>query len=445
MQDYPDIQATDSVGGSRSNLLARDNAVKSCFAGTAYPATGLLQGMMCYRTDLNKLYTLEQVSPAVWREVILSSAVGTAAGKNIGTSGDTIPKNDTANTFSAQQTFAAGVALANQSITGNSGSITIDTDVRLNASTTKKINFLVNNTSAMSVETDRGVVIGGPTGGSKGAGTLNATDIYKNGNQIKTAAYKDTGTSGDTVPTWNNLGNAAALNLASQAEAEAGTATDKLMTPQRVAQAIAINAVGGKLLATRIYNTAGAGTYSKNASAKYIRVRLWGGTGGGGAASANAGGQPAAGGGGAGAGYSEEVIQNSTLNSTESYTVGAAGAAGTGSSGAPGNGGAGGTSSFGTTPYLSATGGGGGTRGNNSGTFAGGTPGNGSNGDLNLTGQKGDIGVAAPTNYEIAHGGRGGISPFGVSYGGDGATSYASGFNTGAAGQPGLIIIEEYA
>lgn len=239
MQDYPDILATDSVGGSRSNLLARDNAVKSCFAGTTYPSTGLLQGMLCYRTDLNKLYVMEQVSPAIWREVILTSAIGTAATKNIGTSGDTIPKNDTANTFSALQTFAAGVALANQSITGNSGAITIDADVRLNANSTKKLNFLINGTSAMTVETDRGVVVGGPTGGSKGAGTLNAVDIYKNGNQIKTAAYKDTGTTGDTIPTWNNLGNAVALNLASQAEAEAGTAANKIMTPERTAQAIA--------------------------------------------------------------------------------------------------------------------------------------------------------------------------------------------------------------
>lgn len=442
MQDYPDILATDSVGGSRSNLLARDNAVKSCFAGTAYPGTGLLQGMMCYRTDLNKLYTLEQVSPAIWREVILSSAVGTAAGKNIGTSGDTIPKNDTANTFSAQQTFAAGVALANQSITGNSGSITIDTDVRLNANNTKKVNFLINNTSAMSVESDRGVVIGGPTGGSKGAGTLNAVDIYKNGNQIKTAAYKDTGTSGDTVPTWNNLGNAAALNLASNSEALAGTANDKIMTPLRVAEAIGANAVGGKLLATRIYNTAGAGTYSKNASARYIRVRLWGGTGAGGGATAGGSGTPySCGGSGGGAGYSEKVIDNASINSSESYTVGAAGS----TSGFGTNGGNGGTSSFGTTPYLSATGGQGG-KGTNSDPL-GGTPGAGSGGDLNLTGQSGQTGMEQSANISITTGDTlGGSSPFGVSWGGKGGRAVGNGSQVvGGAAMAGLIIVEEYA
>lgn len=43
---------------------------------------------------------------------------------------------------------------------------------------------------------------------------------------------------GDTVPTAN-------LDLASQAEAEAGTASTKVMTPQRTAQAIAALGGGG--------------------------------------------------------------------------------------------------------------------------------------------------------------------------------------------------------
>lgn len=442
MQDYPDILATDSVGGSRSNLLARDNAVKSCFAGTTYPSTGLIKGMLCYRTDLNKLYVMEQVSPAIWREVILTSAIGTAATKNVGTSGDTIPKNDTTNTFSALQTFAAGVALATQSITGNSGAITLDADVRISANSTKKINFTINGVSSMTVETDRGVVIGGPTGGSKGAGTLNAVDIYKNGNQVKTAAYKDTGTSGDTIPTWNNLGNAVALNLASQAEAEAGTAADRLMTPQRVAQAIATNAVGGKLLATRIYNTAGAGTYSKNASAKYIRVRLWGGTGAsGGILSSGTTGGATTGAGGGGGGYAELIIQNSSIASTENYSVGAAGVAG---SLGTGTGGTGGATSFGSTPFATANGGTGGS--------GYGSPGNGGTasgaGALLLTGQKGLRGQAvtgSSTAAEIGVG-RGGASPFAASFGADGNAVQGNGGQiAGLAGQAGLLIIEEYA
>lgn len=44
-----------------------------------------------------------------------------------------------------------------------------------------------------------------------------------------------------------DLGNAATLDLASQAEAEAGSSTTKLMTPQRTAQAIAALAEGGGL------------------------------------------------------------------------------------------------------------------------------------------------------------------------------------------------------
>lgn len=242
-----------------------------------------------------------------------------------------------------------------------------------------------------------------------------------------------------------SLGNMATASAASQAEAEAGLVSTSIMTPQRTAQAIAAlaDSSSGRLIGIVVFNS--SGTYTKNNNANYIRARVWGGTGGSGGANANAGGDPCASGAGAGAGYSEEKISNSLIGATETVTVGAAGAAGAGTIGAPGAGGTGGTSSFGTTPFLSAAGGTGGAAGNGSGNKSGGTGGAGSGGDINLTGQNGGASWANNAAGFGALGGRGGASPFGVSFGADGVSIPNSGSSAGQAGQAGLVIIEEYA
>lgn len=68
-QSYDSIAGSDSISGSRLPLQARDDAVKSCFSGTAFPTTDLLVGMLCYRTDQEKLYQLRSTGPDTWVEI----------------------------------------------------------------------------------------------------------------------------------------------------------------------------------------------------------------------------------------------------------------------------------------------------------------------------------------------------------------------------------------
>lgn len=211
-QNFPEIAATDLVSASRVNILARDDALKSNFAGTTYPTSGLIAGQVCFRTDLKKAYFLEQASPAIWREIVFASNLGTAASAAIGTSGDTVPKNNTANIWSALQTFASGFNFGSQTLTGNSGSIKADTDLRLNALVEKNINFLVNSASKMIINSDGGITVGAASGGSKGDGSINAVLLYQNGTPLGTAATKNTGVGTGKIPLYESFGDLAFLD-----------------------------------------------------------------------------------------------------------------------------------------------------------------------------------------------------------------------------------------
>ena len=65
-QTFGDVLSTDLIRDSRQPLLDNDNTVRSCQAGTAFPTTDLHIGMLCYRTDEQKLYTLTSTGPSVW-------------------------------------------------------------------------------------------------------------------------------------------------------------------------------------------------------------------------------------------------------------------------------------------------------------------------------------------------------------------------------------------
>ena len=56
MQKYTEIDENKTLGESRELLLNNDKTAISCNAGTAFPATNLQVGMLCFRTDLKKLY-----------------------------------------------------------------------------------------------------------------------------------------------------------------------------------------------------------------------------------------------------------------------------------------------------------------------------------------------------------------------------------------------------
>lgn len=173
----------------------------------------------------------------------------------------------------------------------------------------------------------------------------------------------------------------------------------------------------------------GSGTYTVPTNAKYLTVRMIGGGGNGGSAV----GATAGGGGGAG-GYLEGII--TSLSSTYSYAVGAAG----------------GATTFGTSLFTAN---GGSTGISNSFAAVGGSGGTASGGYLNLTGGSGGYGWASSPYYS---GGIGASTQFGgfaqnsgtnngngssaTSYGGGGSGAVGSG--TSGSGMGGIIIVTAY-
>jgi hypothetical protein len=182
------------------------------------------------------------------------------------------------------------------------------------------------------------------------------------------------------------------------------------------------------------FTSSGTGTWTKpGGSPKTTRVIACGG-GGGGGSGADLAATTAGSGGGAGGGADcwEAFFATASLGSTETVTVGAGGSGGTAvsSTGAGNPGGAGGVSSFGTTAYFNAYGGGGGQGGasaaNTGGGGAGSPWGVGSVGSGGTGGSGNSINGGSGTN--------GGGGPYmGTGGGGAGDTSGAAGSQGGVS------------
>lgn len=172
-QTYPTIPSTDSLTASRQKLLDRDDAATSNFSGTAFPSTGLLVGMTCYRTDQNILYVLKDTTPT-WIEV--SDAAGASGlspratiletARTFAITGDA---SATGVTFNGSANVTLSLTLGNSGVTaGTYGKVTVDAKGRVTAGTT-----LVNADLPASGATagtytkvtinDRGVVTSGTT------------------------------------------------------------------------------------------------------------------------------------------------------------------------------------------------------------------------------------------------------------------------------------------
>lgn len=179
----------------------------------------------------------------------------------------------------------------------------------------------------------------------------------------------------------------------------------------------------------------GNGTWNRPSGVRYIKVKLVAGGGGGGGHGES----------GAAGGYSERVLDVTTIPSV-SVTIGGGGG-GTWYANAGGNGAG---SSFG--PYISCGGGHGANRQNQ---HSGGVSGSGSGGDLNIhQGSGGDhhhsygmggashFGGAAPSGHpqggNFAHNHQGHAAP------GTGGTGGYFHDNRGSDGRPGICVVEEY-
>ncbi len=198
----------------------------------------------------------------------------------------------------------------------------------------------------------------------------------------------------------------------------------------------------GRLLNTQVFQTPGTSTYTPTPGTQYVEVEVVGGGGAaGGSPATNASQNSAAGSGGSGA-YARKLIASGFSGVT--VTVGATGGGVSG-----GTGGNGGASSFGS--HVAANGGQGGqtagpTSTSNNFYAAGGAAGvAGSSGNLNFSGISG-VGVLVigsqgtnPTETPSVFAG-------GAGSGGPGNSSPPSAaVKTGQSGQPGIVIVREYA
>lgn len=213
----------------------------------------------------------------------------------------------------------------------------------------------------------------------------------------------------------------------------------------------------GLLLAITYYIAAGSYTFTPQVGTRIIVVEIWGGGGSAGGAAATGASIAVPGSGGAG-GYSNKVI--TTINASETVTIGAGAAA---PAAGANNGGTGGTTSFGA--HCSATGGTGGTGAPAAASSnpPGGQGGVGSGGNLNINGGDGQFGIGitaipiaqpAPGGYAARGGtpghvgGNGANGGAGNIPGGGGSGSYSfggAGATAGGAGADGGAIVYEYS
>jgi hypothetical protein len=66
MQSFTVLATSDTLSTSRTYLNDNFTTLNSNNSGTSFPATNLVVGMFCYRTDLGATYQLKSTGPSVW-------------------------------------------------------------------------------------------------------------------------------------------------------------------------------------------------------------------------------------------------------------------------------------------------------------------------------------------------------------------------------------------
>lgn len=444
-QDFPLIPATQSLSSSREPLTQRDDAAASNFSGTAFPTTNLLVGMLCHRTDQGKIYSLKDLTPT-WIEVLdVGGASGLApratqlqTARGFSITGDVEAESVT---FNGTGPVALNTTLTNTGVTaGTYPKVTVNAKGRVTGGAALLAGDIPANLTPDQVKmTGAPAVTLASTDNAIQVGSTASTNMVFDTNDIQVrnngaAAGLRLNILGGNVTLGDGLTSTLILDgdigagstvLASIAEAEAGTATNRLMTPARVKNAI------DALSAQPVMSTfTASGTWTKPSGYSAdtpVTVEAWGGGGGGAGYSGN---NVNAGGGGGGA-YAVKTFRFGDLPATVAVTIGAGGAAGTNVRG--GEGATGGNTTFGS--LLTAYGGGGGST-ENAGGSGGGELAAGLRPSQGSAGGAVGGGNAGATAYTI-HGGGGGGGPSAggghAVYGGGGG---GGGWNT-AQGTPG--------
>ena len=66
MQNYKEINAQDYVNASRTTINENFQTLQSNNSGNSFPTSNLFVGMKCYRTDLQKTFTLIDAENQEW-------------------------------------------------------------------------------------------------------------------------------------------------------------------------------------------------------------------------------------------------------------------------------------------------------------------------------------------------------------------------------------------
>lgn len=129
---YEEVDGADYVKDSRPVLLARDEELRQCFKGTAFPTSpAALVGQLCFRTDLGQHYRCIDDDPVTWEVVGTGHFLKLAGGDLSG------PIN-----VSKSDAVASASSVDLDDMTGNFGYITGTTTIN-EIVLTKGIRFVI--------------------------------------------------------------------------------------------------------------------------------------------------------------------------------------------------------------------------------------------------------------------------------------------------------------
>ena len=78
MEQFRLLEGDRTLKDSREQINNALSTVRSLSSGTAFPTTDLTEGMLCYRTDLGRLYQLADAQSGTWTDRIAMNIAGTA-------------------------------------------------------------------------------------------------------------------------------------------------------------------------------------------------------------------------------------------------------------------------------------------------------------------------------------------------------------------------------